>query len=465
MKKIVWLGPMGSDEISKRAIEIAQFYLDPTCKEFGFTFYFPQVLGADNWLTALLDEIRSASGLICDISGERCNVYFELGFAHALKVPTIILCRSGTDVHIDLKNIQHHVYTTIPDIQPVVKKWLAQLTANREALSSVTRKLPHPFQIIEGDGYLEYVYNPRLHRRPFEIKETDSALTLETISQTQPEVGVLLTQIHDIQEEISRRTFRPFFPGSLLGFINYVPRRDASGTLFGAHIGVRRTDYHVFAATHYPVQAVHQARELGLIDDEVASSLLDQITTRMKSPSWPFARPLTVMLFLILNVNGTQTVLFQRRNTAKNFHAMYSIQATAGGMIHPSQILNYQSPSEASPEMAFVQELCEETGIRVPVERVRILGLIREEQWNELAFVGYVADEPELDGRKLPIDSFESDAFESVPLQPAFMKEFLRSKANRGKDLTPLTLGALALLLTHEYGVQLMEQIFTDAAL
>ena len=43
MKRIVWLGPMGSDEISMRAMEMAQFFLDPTCKEFGFSFYFPQV--------------------------------------------------------------------------------------------------------------------------------------------------------------------------------------------------------------------------------------------------------------------------------------------------------------------------------------------------------------------------------------------------------------------------------------
>ena len=77
-------------------------------------------------------------------------------------------------MHIDLKNIQHHAYTTIADIQPVVKKWLAQLAANLETLLNVTRKLPHPFQVIEGDGNHEYVYNPRLHRRPFKIEENRS---------------------------------------------------------------------------------------------------------------------------------------------------------------------------------------------------------------------------------------------------------------------------------------------------
>ena len=247
-----------------------------------------------------------------------------------------------------------------------------------------------------------------------------------------------------------------------------MPQRDASGTLFGAHIAVfDARDYHAFAATHYPVQALHQARELGVIGDEVASPLLDQITTQMRLPSWPFARPLTAMLFLIVSVNGTQRVLFQRRNMAKNFHAMYPIQATAGGMIYPSQILNNQSPSEAYPEMAFLQELCEETGIRVPVERVRILGLIREEQWNELAFVGYVAaDEAELDGRKLPINLFESDAFESVHAAACLHEGFPSKQGEQGQGPHAVDLGCAGPLAdAPRTGFQVMEQIFTDAAL
>lgn len=464
MKKIVWLGPMGSDETSKRAMEIAQYYLDPTCREFGFAMYFPKRLDAENWMTILLREICGASGVICDISGERCNVYFELGFTQALNVPAIILCKDGTEVHIDLKNIQYHTYTTISDIQDLIKTWLDQLATGQEELSSFTHKLPHPFYIIEGDGQHEYVYHTRLHRRPFIVEEVDSALTLDSISQSQPEVGKLLAQIHDIQLKIANKTFRPFFSGDLVGYVNHTPQRDASGTSFGAILGVRRTNYHTFVATHYPVQALNQALELSLIDDQTASSLMEQVTAQMKLPSWPFALPLTAMVFLVVEFSGARRVIFQRRNTAKNFHAAYTKQATAGGMMQASHVLSQYGPSAISPEMAFLQELCEETGIFVPVERVRILAFVREEQWNECAFVGYVvADKEQLDARKLPIDSFESVTFESVPLQPHFMTEYLRNKASGAKDLTPLTLAALSLLLIHEFGVQTTEKIFADA--
>ena len=99
---------------------------------------------------------------------------------------------------------------------------------------------------------------------------------------------------------------------------------------------------------------------------------------------------------------------------AKNFHAMYPIPATAGSMITPLKSSTIRAPPKHTQKWPC-RSCAKKLKSVFPLERVRILGLIREEQWNELAFVGYVAaDEAELDGRKLPINSFESDAFESV---------------------------------------------------
>ena len=464
MKRIVWLGPMGGDEVSARAMEIAQFFLDPACKENGFDFRFPRTLDAENWLTALLDEIRGATGIICDISGARCNVYFELGFAQALGIPTLLICGAGSEIHVDLKNIQHHQYRTILDIRDVVHQWMAQLSAAAVEIRSVTTTLPHPFTIMEGDGQHEYVYNRRLQKRPFRLDESDTELTLASITSSQPELGETLARIHALQTEIAKRTFRPFFNGDLLGYMDHRPIRDASGALFGAQIAVRRTNYHTFAATHYPIEAIGQARELSLLSDDAANAFIAQVSSQMQSPSWPYARPLTAMIFAISELDGARRIHFQRRNTSRNFHASFSKQATAGGMIHPNRILAPHSPTETIPELAFIQELCEETGIHVEAERVRILALVRELRSEECAFVGYITiDQSDFDEKRIAIDAFESEAFESVALQPREVAAYLRSGADGGRDLTPLTLASLALVLTREFGPRTMQEIFADA--
>ena len=464
MKKIVWLGPMGEDKPSKRAVEVTEFFLDGACREHGFELYLPQTLGAENWLNSLLNEIRFAAGIICDISGERCNVYFELGYANALKVPTIILCQTETAIHVDLSNIQYHAYETIPDIKQLVHKWLAGLTCDYDHLSNVTSSLPHPFTLLEGDGHHEYVYNPALHSRPFKIEEVGPPLTLESLSEERPDLGPLVTQIHQLQAEIAAKTFRPFFDGELIGYMDHTPQRNDSGSLLGADIAVRRTTYCTFAATHYPHEAIDQARELSLLDDEAAEALHDRINERVKSDSWPFAMPITAMVFLIVESDSSRILLFQRRNRSKNFHALFEKQTTAGGMVHPTQILDPVNRSRSSPEYSFLQEMIEEAGIQLPVHRIRILGLVREDQWRECGLVGFaVTNELELGSRKLPVDSFESNGFDSVELRPASIADYLKSCTDGSRSLTPLTLAALALLLVHEFGFRAMGEIFAEA--
>ena len=265
MMEIVWIGPMGKDEVSQRAKEIAQYSLSNLCKEYGFNLFCLETIEAKNWIDELLRRIPSSSGVICDLSGDRCNVYFEFGFAYALGLPRILICHTGTRIHTDLANVQYHEYSAIAEAESIVKKWLLTLTQGNE-LSRVTDELPHQFRLLEGDGHYEYVYDDRPHRAPFLLDEVNVPMTLESIAKSQKSVGKLLQEVHALQNEIAKRTSRPFFSGELLGYVKHTPLRDESGTCFGARIGVRRTDYYTFVATHYPLLAVDDACELSVID-------------------------------------------------------------------------------------------------------------------------------------------------------------------------------------------------------
>jgi hypothetical protein len=67
----------------------------------------------------LLSELRAAKFCIADLTGNKPNVMWELGFAMALSKPTIVLTQSVGELPFDIKDMQsieyqrHHLSTTL----------------------------------------------------------------------------------------------------------------------------------------------------------------------------------------------------------------------------------------------------------------------------------------------------------------------------------------------------------------
>jgi len=80
----------------------------------GFDAHEQQVLDAGFWLDNLLRSIESASLVVADLSGDSPNVWYELGFAHALRKPTILLVNrdAATRIPTDLEGQMFLPYRT-----------------------------------------------------------------------------------------------------------------------------------------------------------------------------------------------------------------------------------------------------------------------------------------------------------------------------------------------------------------
>jgi nucleoside 2-deoxyribosyltransferase len=65
--------------------------------------------------SSILDSIRRADLIIADVSNQNPNVLYEVGFAHALRKPTILLFNNKSNHRLpsDLAGLQYIVYDLI----------------------------------------------------------------------------------------------------------------------------------------------------------------------------------------------------------------------------------------------------------------------------------------------------------------------------------------------------------------
>jgi nucleoside 2-deoxyribosyltransferase len=87
--------------------------------------------------STILDAIRGADLIIADVSRQNPNVLYEVGFAHALRKPTILLIstKSGSGLPSDLAGLQYIMYdpANLDRLADLVKAETKALTMRRSA--------------------------------------------------------------------------------------------------------------------------------------------------------------------------------------------------------------------------------------------------------------------------------------------------------------------------------------------
>ncbi len=78
----------------------------------------------------VLDSIRKADYLIADLTSRNPNVFYELGVAHELGKPVILLTQSADDVPFDVKHQRYIEYADTVSGASALKAALLRYLAN-----------------------------------------------------------------------------------------------------------------------------------------------------------------------------------------------------------------------------------------------------------------------------------------------------------------------------------------------
>lgn len=88
-------------------------------------------------LDRVYNQIAKADFVIADMTGRNANVFYEVGYAHALGKPTCLLTRSADDIPFDLKHYPHIIYEgRISDLRARLQERVSWFVEHPEATSS-----------------------------------------------------------------------------------------------------------------------------------------------------------------------------------------------------------------------------------------------------------------------------------------------------------------------------------------
>jgi len=114
---VMWMDP------SRPELEDVHLTIKEICKQYGIVAKRADDVQHDDRITdVILEHINSSEFIVADLTGERPNVYYEVGHAHAIGKRPILLRRIGSALHFDLAAHNVREYRNVTELREILSK-------------------------------------------------------------------------------------------------------------------------------------------------------------------------------------------------------------------------------------------------------------------------------------------------------------------------------------------------------
>jgi hypothetical protein len=102
-----------------------EFVIKPAIRQFQFDIQKADEISHTREITeVILSAISRSRFIVADLTDARPNCYYEVGYAHSLGKPVIILAKEGTERHFDISGYKWNHWSNYEDLKPKFEKEL-----------------------------------------------------------------------------------------------------------------------------------------------------------------------------------------------------------------------------------------------------------------------------------------------------------------------------------------------------
>lgn len=113
--------PMDNNEVNHNY----EYVIKPLVKQYQFDIHKVDEISHTRETTGvILEAVARCKFVIADLTEARPNCYYELGYAHALRKPAIILAKKGTPRHFDISTYKWNYWESYTDLKQLLEKEL-----------------------------------------------------------------------------------------------------------------------------------------------------------------------------------------------------------------------------------------------------------------------------------------------------------------------------------------------------